>query len=155
MLQDRNLGPVLLAEDDDDDFLLIQEAFAQLGLSHALQRVKDGEELLAYLSRQSAPPSLLLLDLNMPRKDGREVLREIRLDPRFHYLPVVALTTSNNPDDVSLTYRMGANSFVHKPTRFGDLVQVVKTLLTYWFEIVELPGRRLTPAPQANARTNA
>jgi CheY-like chemotaxis protein len=155
MLQDGNRGPVLLAEDDDDDFLLIQEAFAQLGLSHALQRVRDGEELLDHLSRQPAPPSLLLLDLNMPRKDGREVLREIRHDSRFHYLPVVALTTSNNPDDVTLSYQMGASSFVHKPTRFGDLVQVVKTLLSYWFEIVELPGRRLTPAPQAKGRTNA
>lgn len=102
---------------------------------------------MAYLHRQGMPPSLLLLDLNMPRKDGREVLREIRLDPRLRFLPVVTLTTSQNPDDVSLSYQLGASSFVHKPTRFGELVQVIKILISYWFDVVELPA--------ANRRTNA
>ena len=138
---------ILVADDDPDDRMLAQEALAESRLANDLRFVEDGEELLEYLHRRgrysdpaSSPrPGLILLDLNMPRKDGREALREIKADPCFRQIPIVVLTTSKAEEDIYRTYDLGVNSFVTKPVTFEGLVSVMKTLGRYWFEIVELP----------------
>jgi CheY-like chemotaxis protein len=136
-----------MADDDDDDRLLAQDALAESGLDAELQFVENGEELLDYLCRRGryAPPNeapkpgLILLDLNMPRKDGREALREIRLEPELRRIPVVVLTTSKADTDIGAIYELGANSFISKPFQFEALVNVMKVLGQYWFQTVELP----------------
>ena len=146
---------ILLAEDDDDDFLLTTHAFQEGRLANTVHRVHDGVELLQYLLQEgkyalpnSAPhPSLILLDLNMPRKDGREALREIKANPALRRLPVVVLTTSHAQEDIVRSYDLGVNSFISKPVSFQGLVDAVKVVGRYWFEVVELPqeephGRR-------------
>jgi CheY-like chemotaxis protein len=138
---------ILMADDDADDRLLTQEAFAEGSLVHDLRFVKDGEELLAYLRRQGnynspslAPrPELILLDLNMPRKDGREALAEIKMDPKLRQIPIVVLTTSRDQQDIYQSYDLGANSFITKPASFADLVDMLRSLEHYWFEVTELP----------------
>src|SRR5689334_1051214 len=138
---------ILLAEDDDDDYLLTTQALQESRLINRIHRVHDGVELLEYLHRQgaysnpaSAPsPSLILLDLNMPRKDGREALREIKANPVLRRVPVVVLTTSTAQEDIVRSYDLGVNSFVSKPVSFQGLVEAVKVLGRYWFEVVELP----------------
>jgi CheY-like chemotaxis protein len=137
---------ILLAEDDPDDQLLVKRAFASADLTTDLRFVNDGEELLDYLyhraghSEETSPrPGLILLDLNMPKKDGREALREIKADPGLKHIPVIVLTTSNREEDISQSYAMGASSYIVKPVVFSDLVEVIKTLETYWFQVVELP----------------
>jgi CheY-like chemotaxis protein len=138
---------ILMADDDDDDRLLAQDALAESGLDAELQFVENGEELLDYLCRRGryAPPNeapkpgLILLDLNMPRKDGREALREIRLEPELRRIPVVVLTTSKADTDIGAIYELGANSFISKPFQFEALVNVMKVLGQYWFQTVELP----------------
>ena len=137
---------ILMAEDDPDDRLLAQEAFEESRLANELHLVEDGEELMDYLYRRgeydeaSAPrPGVILLDLNMPRKDGREALREIKADPDLRRIPVVVLTTSKAEEDILRTYDLGVNSFIVKPVTFADLVEVIRALGRYWFEIVELP----------------
>jgi CheY-like chemotaxis protein len=140
---------LLLAEDDPDDRLLTRQALEKSRLANELRCVEDGEELLDYLRRrgkyadpkQSPRPGLILLDLNMPRKDGREALREIKSDPRLRAIPVVILTTSKSEEDVARTYNLGVNSYITKPVRFSALVEVMQAIGKYWFEIVELPGR--------------
>ena len=112
--------------------------------------MEDGEELLDYLRRrgkyadpkESPRPGLVLLDLNMPRKDGREALREIKSDPKLRDIPVVVLTTSKAEEDIARSYNLGVNSYITKPVKFSALVEVMKALGKYWFEIVELPGPR-------------
>jgi CheY-like chemotaxis protein len=143
---------ILLADDDADDRMLAREALAESRLANDLRFVEDGEELIEYLMRrgryadpQSSPrPGLILLDLNMPRKDGREALREIKSDPSLRQIPVVVLTTSKAEEDIYRTYDLGVNSFVTKPVTFEGLVAVMRTLGRYWFEIVELPDTRKT-----------
>ncbi len=138
---------LLLAEDDDDDYLLTCQALRAARLANDVHRVTDGEELLDYLRRrgrfappeQSPAPSLILLDLNMPRKDGREALREIKSDPELRHFPVVVLTTSRLEEDVIRSYKFGVNSFISKPVTFQGLVDAVEILGQYWFELVELP----------------
>ncbi len=138
---------ILMAEDDPDDVLLVREALEAARLVNELRVVGDGEELLDYLLRrgeyrdpESAPrPGLLLLDLNMPRKDGREALQEIKKVPALRTLPIVVLTTSKAEEDILRTYDLGVSSFITKPVGFEALVDVVKVLGRYWFEIVELP----------------
>ncbi|MFH7030133.1 MAG: response regulator [Heteroscytonema crispum UTEX LB 1556] len=138
---------ILMADDDDDDCMLTQEALAESRLANELHIVKDGEELMDYLYRRgqyidpkSSPrPGLILLDLNMPKKDGREALREIKADPDLKKIPVIVLTTSRADEDIYRTYDLGANSFIIKPVTFASLVEVMKTIGKYWFEIVELP----------------
>lgn len=138
---------ILMADDDADDRLLAQEALQQVQLDHALEFVADGEELLDYLYRrgkyQALPagrqPSLVLLDLNMPRKDGREALREIKAHPELRRIPVVVLTTSRADTDIAQVYQLGANSFISKPVTFDALVRVMRVLKDYWIETVELP----------------
>ena len=138
---------ILMADDDPDDRMLTKEAFEECRLSNDLRFVEDGEELMDYLHRNgkhmdpndSPRPGLILLDLNMPRKDGREALGEIKSDPDLRSIPVVVLTTSKAEEDILKSYDLGVNSFIVKPVSFEGLVEVVKTLGKYWFQIVELP----------------
>lgn len=143
----RKTVTILMADDDEDDCMLAREALAESRLANDLHFVSDGEELMDYLYRRgkyaqesnSPRPGLILLDLNMPRKDGREALSEIKADPILRKIPVVVLTTSKAEEDIYRSYDLGANSFITKPVTFGSLVEVMKTLGKYWFEIVELP----------------
>ncbi len=144
---------ILLAEDDPDDRLLLQEALIEGRLANELTCVEDGEELLDYLHwrgkyRSEAPsrPGLILLDLNMPKVDGREALREIKADPNLRHIPVVVLTTSKAEEDVLRSYDLGANSFITKPVTFQSMVDLMRVLGRYWLEIVELP----TPHAEAS-----
>lgn len=138
---------ILLADDDEDDCMLAREALVESRLSSELHVVKDGEELMDYLYHRgkyaipsSSPrPGLILLDLNMPKKDGREALKEIKSDPELRQIPVIVLTTSKAQEDIYRTYDLGANSFIIKPMDFASLVEVMQTIGKYWFEIVELP----------------
>lgn len=138
---------ILMAEDDADDRLMTREAFQECRLGNPLQFVADGEELMDYLKRRGPyadavrfpMPGLILLDLNMPRKDGREALREIKSDPELREIPVVVLTTSKAEEDVANSYSDGANSFITKPVSFAALIEVVQTLGKYWLQIVDLP----------------
>lgn len=138
---------ILLAEDDDDDYLLTTQALEENRLVNRVHRVHDGVELLEYLQGQgmyaspdsAPPPSLILLDLNMPRKDGREALREIKANAALRRLPVVVLTTSRAQEDIVRSYDLGVNSFISKPVTFHGLVEAVKVMGRYWFEVVELP----------------
>lgn len=138
---------ILMADDDEDDRFLIAEAVAEAQLDSQLQFVRDGIELLDYLYRR-APftdekqypwPDLILLDLNMPRKDGREVLAELKGDRRLSRIPVLVLTTSREERDVVRAYDLGANSFIVKPVSFSGLVHVVDGIKRYWFKLVSLP----------------
>lgn len=149
MNPENNARPVtiLMAEDDPDDRLMAREAFEESRLANSLYFVHDGLELMDYLRRRGAyadaelspRPGVILLDLNMPRKDGREALREIKADPDLRRIPIVILTTSKAEEDILRSYDLGANSFITKPVTFESLVNVVRTISSYWFEIVELP----------------
>lgn len=138
---------ILMADDDAEDRQMAKEAFEAAHLANELRFVEDGVELLDYLFRRgkyqdpaSSPrPSLLLLDLNMPRKDGREALQEIKKDPLFRRLRVVILTTSKAESDIISTYDLSASSYITKPVTFEGLVDIVRTLSKYWLQIVELP----------------
>jgi CheY-like chemotaxis protein len=139
---------ILLADDDEEDRMLTADALAESRVVNDLRFVEDGEELLDYLYRRgkfsgphaAPPPGLILLDLNMPKKDGREALREIKADPELRRIPVIVLTTSKAEEDIYRTYDLGANSFISKPVQFASLVDVMKEIKRYWIEIVELPG---------------
>ena len=138
---------ILMADDDPDDRLMTQEAFRDCRLNNPLRFAEDGEELMDYLHRRGRygdasaypMPGLILLDLNMPRKDGREALREIKADPQLRHIPVVVLTTSKAEEDVVRAYHDGVNSFITKPVTFEGLIDVVCTLGKYWLHIVDLP----------------
>jgi CheY-like chemotaxis protein len=137
---------ILMAEDDLDDRLLVQDALTESGCSLDLRFVSDGVELMDYLHQRnkfvSAPapkPGLIILDLNMPKKDGREALKEIKAEPELRRIPVVVLTTSTADLDVARTYGLGANSFISKPVAFDMLVKVMKSIGEYWFSVVVLP----------------
>jgi CheY-like chemotaxis protein len=146
MRQDFKPITILMADDDPDDRLLVQEAFEENSLVNNLETVEDGEELMDFLHRRgkyvatTVSPGLILLDLNMPRKSGLEALKEIKSDPRLRRLPVVILTTSKSEEDIVRSYDLGVNSFIVKPVTFDALVDLVKELDRYWFQIVELPG---------------
>ena len=130
---------IVFAEDDEDDYLLVKEAFGEVGLAKALYWVRDGEELMDYLLHrnafqdiQKAPwPSLILLDLNMPKKDGRQALREIKQDSKLCRIPVVALTTSSSETDILRTYELGVNSLICKPLYYEGYVEIAKTMKKY------------------------
>lgn len=149
MVKHRKSITILVAEDDEDDRFLMQEALEENRLANDLHFVEDGEELMDYLLHQgqysdpeSSPrPSLILLDLNMPRKDGREALQEIKANPDLRQIPIVVLTTSKAEEDILRTYDLGVSSFIGKPVVFESMVKIMKMLGTYWFEIVELPDR--------------
>ncbi|MBX9584487.1 MAG: response regulator [Gemmataceae bacterium] len=144
-----------MADDDPDDRELTREAFAANRLVNDLRFVEDGEELLDYLRRRgrfadpaAAPwPGLILLDLNMPRLDGREALRAIKADPALRGIRVVVMTTSSAEEDVATSYDLQAAGYVTKPVTFDRLVEVVRGLGKYWLEIVELPPDGNRPPP--------
>jgi two-component system response regulator len=139
---------ILMAEDDADDRMLTKEALDESRVLNDLRFVEDGVELMDYLQRRgkysdpaSSPlPGLILLDLNMPKKDGREALREIKSDPELRRIPIVVMTTSKAEEDIFRSYDLGASSFITKPVTFDRLVELMKTLGDYWVEFVELPN---------------
>ncbi len=141
---------ILMADDDQDDCLLVRDAFEESRLLNDLRFVDDGEDLMDYLYHRgkhadgdnSPRPGLILLDLNMPKKDGREALKEIKSDSDLRSIPVVVLTTSKQEEDIIRSYDVGANSYITKPVTFKGLVEVMKSLGKYWLEIVELPDER-------------
>src|SRR5438067_4341588 len=138
---------ILMADDDADDRRLTKDALEESRLANDLRFVENGEELLEYLRHEGkyqggaeAPrPGLILLDLNMPRKDGRTALKEIKADPELRQIPVTVLTTSKADEDIFRSYDLGVNSYIVKPVTFEALVDILQTLEKYWFEIVELP----------------
>ena len=145
----RNAMTIIVADDDSDDRMLIDDAFQESRLSNPIIFVENGEQLLHCLRGQgnfSEPgkvcrtPGLILLDLNMPKMDGRTALAHIKADPELRRIPVIVLTTSKAEEDVFRTYDLGVNSFITKPVSFEALVDVVRTLNHYWIEIVQLPG---------------
>jgi CheY-like chemotaxis protein len=137
-----------MADDDPDDRMLTQRALREYRLKNGMVFVEDGEELMDYLHRRgkyadpsSSPrPGVILLDLNMPRKDGRQALAEIKSDPDLRRIPVVVLTTSKAEEDMLRSYDLGANAFITKPVTFQSLAELMKVLAMFWFEIVRLPG---------------
>src|SRR6478672_8568961 len=139
---------IVMAEDDLDDRLLIKDALAESNWPADLRFVDNGEEMMDYLTRSgkyadatAAPrPNLILLDLNMPRKDGREVLREMKPRLDLKRIPVVVLTTSRADTDIEKMYELGANSFISKPIQFDSLVKLMRLLSQYWLQTVELPN---------------
>ena len=137
---------ILIADDDPDDRMLAEEALMENKLANDLHFVEDGEELMDYLHRRgkytadNAPePGLILLDLNMPKKDGREALAEIKADPKLRHIPVIVLTTSKADEDIVRSYDSGVSSFITKPVTFDGLVNVTRAIGDYWFNIVVLP----------------
>lgn len=146
-MRTKSTVPILVADDDLEDCEMIREALTESRLLNEVHFVHDGEQLISFLHEksqaatleQSHLPGLILLDLNMPKMDGREVLKELKKHPRLHQIPVIVLTTSQAEEDIVRSYNSGANSFITKPIEFETLVQVMKDLGRYWFEIVELP----------------
>lgn len=138
---------ILMADDDADDRMLAKDALEESRVANDLRFVEDGEELTDYLFRRgkfsdpaiSPRPGLILLDLNMPRKDGREALREIKAHPDLRHIPIIIMTTSKAEEDIYRSYDLGANSFITKPVTFERLVDLMKVLGKYWIELVELP----------------
>lgn len=147
MNQEKKLLTILMADDDEDDRLLAKEAMDESRVLNSLKFVEDGVELIAYLrgegkygDRAQYPmPGLILLDLNMPKKDGREALRDIKADTDLRRIPVVILTTSKAEEDMLRGYDLGAASYITKPVTFDALVDLMAALGRYWVEIVELP----------------
>ncbi|WP_206019700.1 response regulator [Runella sp. SP2] len=146
----KNRALILVAEDDEDDQLFTKEAFEEARSYIDIRFVNDGLELLDYLKKRNkyaepadAPrPSLILLDLNMPKMDGREALKEIKSDETLRSIPIVALTTSKAEQDVLKTYQLGVNSFITKPVTFTEFTEIARTLGHYWLDIVQLPQNR-------------
>lgn len=145
--KDRKSIVIMMADDDPDDRSMTKEALEENFLLNELRFTEDGAELMDYLKRrgkysnpESSPrPGVILLDLNMPKKDGRECLKEIKSDDDLKSIPVIVLTTSKAEEDILRTYDLGVNSFVTKPVTFVELVEVMKNLGNYWFDIVQLP----------------
>ena len=139
---------ILLADDDEEDRAMTEEALKESRLANDVRFVADGEELTDYLFRrgsyadpdQAPLPGLILLDLNMPKKDGREVLTELKSDPQLRQIPIVVLTTSKTEEDIVRSYALGVNSFITKPVTFEGLVEAMTVFTQYWFEIVALPS---------------
>jgi CheY-like chemotaxis protein len=138
---------MLMVDDDPDDFFLVRHALGEKKNGIELRLLEDGEELMDYLFQRGRfeaeacvpRPCLILLDLNMPKMDGREVLRVIKSDPSFQHIPVVVFTTSNDIDDILSAYRLGANSFIVKPSSYERLVAILASLMEYWMKSVQLP----------------
>lgn len=136
-MEPNNSHLIVVADDNEDDFLLTQHALKDSGVQ--LKWVRDGEELMHYLLGKNQRPSLILLDLNMPKIDGRKALAEIKRNPDLKRIPVVILTMSKTQDDVVNSYNLGANSFIRKPVNFDAFSQLLNKLNHYWFKVVELP----------------
>lgn len=137
---------ILLVEDNPGDIRLAQEALRRSKINNKLSIARDGVEAIEFLRKQgdfkdATVPDLILLDLNLPRKDGREVLEEIKADPALQFIPVVVLTTSKAEEDVLRSYRLHANCYISKPPDIQQLVSVVQSIETFWFSIVTLPPK--------------
>jgi CheY-like chemotaxis protein len=137
---------IVMADDDEDDRDAIRDAFERNRMANDFRTVNDGEELMSFLRGEGkyvdAPrPGLILLDLNMPKKDGREALSEIKRDPDLRSIPVIVLTTSSEEEDIFRSYDLGANSYITKPVTFDALVKVLGVLGEYWVQLVQLPGK--------------
>ncbi len=128
---------ILVAEDSEDDYLLIHDVIQKARLPVDLTWVKDGEELMIYL--QNHLPELILLDLNMPKKDGKQALREIKASSLLRRIPVIAFTGSDSREDIQDTFDLGVNSYIQKPVGFDRFVSTIKTLYEYWFVVSKLP----------------
>lgn len=147
MIQENALRPILMVDDDQDDRMLTEKALRKNGVSNPVQFLVDGEELMDYMKRkgkfsepQASPrPCFVLLDLNMPRMDGRKALLFLKADPELKKIPVVVLSTSSAEEDILRSYNLGANSFIVKPVDFDGLVSMAESLKNYWLRIVELP----------------
>lgn len=137
---------IMLADDDEDDILLTQDAMDEAGIEHALDVVKDGEALLTLLQSKigNAPlPNIILLDLNMPILDGKEVLAELKADEHLKAIPVIILSTSDAVQDIDECYFLGAASFITKPNSFSDLVRIMQVVNSYWYQYTNLPSSQL------------
>lgn len=138
---------ILVADDDPDDRMMIEEAFIENRVANKIVFVEDGEQLMAYLRREGdyanladePYPGIILLDLNMPKKDGREALRDLKADPNLCRIPIIVLTTSQAEEDIVRTYGLGVSSFITKPVSFEGLVDAVRVICQYWIQIVALP----------------
>jgi CheY-like chemotaxis protein len=141
---------ILVAEDDEDDREMTRDALEHAHLVNDLRFVVDGQDLMDYLRHEGRyasgtnlqRPGVILLDLNMPKKDGREALAEIKADQSLRSIPVIVLTTSRDEEDIFRTYDLGVNSFITKPVTFAGLVEAIRVWHRYWFELVELPDAR-------------
>lgn len=146
-MSDKKPIRIVIADDDADDRMLIADALEEARLNNPIEFVEDGVELMDYLKHTGKYenledenlPGLILLDLNMPRKDGRTALKEIREDPKLRRIPIVVLTTSKSEEDILRTYDLGVNSFITKPVTFEKLVELAQLIGKYWIEIVALP----------------
>ncbi len=139
---------ILMADDDPDDRMLMKKALDQNQTQHQIQFVENGADLMDYLHKRGRyvlekviRPTLILLDLNMPKMDGREALKLIKSDPELRRIPVVVLTTSKSEEDIFHTYNLGVNSFICKPAGFQELVEITREIESYWFGTVVLPSR--------------
>jgi CheY-like chemotaxis protein len=147
MKKDRRPPIILIAEDDPDDRQWIKEALMETHAPAELRFVEDGEELMDFLYHRGkykttstlSFPGLILLDLNMPKKDGREALKEIKSEPRLRHIPIIILTTSKVEEDIFRTYNLGANSVILKPVTYSGLIDIMRSLTQYWLEVTELP----------------
>jgi CheY-like chemotaxis protein len=135
---------ILIADDDIDDQYMIKQAFASINLTENVQTVNDGVELLDYLHKkgkykniETLCPKIILLDLNMPKKDGRDCLKEIKANSKFNRIPIVIYSTSSNPDDITYAYELGASSYITKPYSYQELVKIMEVFKQYWFDIVK------------------
>jgi len=139
--------PILIAEDDADDRYLIQTAFSEIGYPEQIDFVENGIEVFSYLdniytsnnNEEKALPGFILLDLNMPKKDGREVLKELKQHPVFKKIPVIVFTTTKNEIEIKRCYELGANSYVVKPISFDALLKVVENIRSFWFQTASIP----------------
>ncbi|NQZ83640.1 MAG: response regulator [Colwellia sp.] len=148
---DENISPIRIhmCDDDPDDQLLVSDALEEARLGNPIDFTNNGKELLQYLNREGAfshlvdepLPGLILLDLNMPVMDGREVLSKIKQHEKFRSIPIIVLTTSKAEADIARTYDMGVNSFIMKPVSFDSLVDMIKSVTDYWFHLVSLPQK--------------
>ena len=150
LVKEKNTFSILIAEDDPDDALMIKEAFEENTILNTLYFVEDGEQLMDYLLRRRKynntelypTPGMILLDLNMPKKDGREALKELKSHNVLRRIPVIVLTTSKAEEDVIKSYDLGVSGFITKPVTFVDMVRFIKIMGKYWLEIVELPPQK-------------
>ena len=147
MTDENRLFTILMVDDDPDDRLLFKEACEEVRLRNPLEFLENGEQLVDYLKRRGSYadraddpfPGIILLDLNMPLKDGREALEEVKADPELRHIPIIVLTTSKDEDDILSSYGLGASSYIVKPISLDRLMRVVNSIGEYWVEIVEVP----------------
>ncbi len=156
----KNRVPILIVDDDLEDCQMLKEAFHEIRLLNSLHFAHNGEELMDYLhhrppfddAKKNPVPGLILLDLNMPKKDGKEALIEIKKNPEFCHIPIVMLTTSQAEEDVFRSYNLGVNSYISKPVSFEGLVTILKEIGHYWLEVVRLPEPTPTVGPMGSKK---